>query len=85
MLVLRTEAFHISPLLLPLEVILRAFISVQENRSVILHIHPLRTLYGKATRISTRKGGIQRKQDAFSVTATNHGIYYVTLLKNRVL
>ena len=59
MLIFFPETLHISPLLLPFKMILCSLIPIQENRSIVLHIHPLRALYGEAPGIGSGQGGIQ--------------------------
>ena len=77
-------------MLLPVKMILRMLLPVQEKGSVLLTVHPLRTLNRKASGIISGQGGVQRQQDSLPVRAGDYGIQDIRLAeagirKDRIL
>ena len=80
-IVFLTVFFHIAPVLFPLEMIFCVLLAVDEEGLVVLEIHTLGSLYGEASGVVSREGGVQSQKNGLAVGTGNDGVYHVALME----
>lgn len=56
-------------------------LAVDEEGLVVLEIHTLGSLYGEASGVVSREGGVQSQKNGLAVGTGNDGVYHVALME----